>query len=137
MNDNSELQKRFQAADPASAAPDLNATVVAKAAIGKTKPLFGFKQARFMAGVGAAGAGALALSLVLPQFLAPAPLFTVADANSGSSKTSATSESSLGVADDMMYWPGWSIYEYSAGPDLSNQTGTGTVYQGRLIGGSD
>ena len=134
MNDNSELQKRLQAADPASAAPDLNATVVARAATGKTKPLFGFKQARFLAGAGAAGASALALSLVLPQFLAPAPLFTVADANSGSSKTSATSESSLGVADDMMYWPGWSIYEYSAGPDLSNQTGTGTVYQGRLIG---
>ncbi len=134
MNEDSDLQKRFQKADPATAATDLNATVVAKASTGKTKLGFGFRASRLIAASGAVAVSALALSIVLPNYLAPAPLFIVAEAGIGESKTSSSEETSLGTAGDSMDWPGWSVYEYEAGPKLGNQTGSGNVYQGNLVG---
>jgi len=134
MNEHDDLQKRLKNADPAAGAPDLNATVVAKAGLRKTRQGLGFKASRLFAASGAVAVSALALSIVLPNYLAPAPLFTVADAGGETSKMSADAESSLGMVEDSMYWPGWSTYEYSAGPDLGTQNGKGNVYQSKLVG---
>jgi len=136
MNEEFELQKRIASADPGRDAPELNHTVVTEASLGKPRRQFGFRGLRLGLGVGSVSLAvtAVALAVTLPAVMAPSPLFTVADASGGGQKLSSTAEGTSDMADSSVYWPGWISYEYSAGPGVTDATGTGQVFQGKLSG---
>jgi hypothetical protein len=66
--------------------------------------------------------------------MAPSPLFTVANSSGGDEKLSSSAAGSSDMADSLGYWPGWVSYEYNAGSAVSNTTGNGRVFQGKLVG---
>jgi len=136
MNEEFELQKRIASADPGRDAPELNHTVVTEASLGKPRRQFGFRGLRLGLGVGSVSLAvtAVALAVTLPAVMAPSPLFTVADASGGGQKLSSTAEGTSDMADSSVYWPGWISYEYSAGPGVTDATGNGQVFQGKLVG---
>jgi len=134
MNEEFELRKRISNADPGRDAPDLNQSVVARAALGKPRRQFGFRGLRLAVGSASLAVTAMALAITLPAVMTPAPLFTVATSSTGGEKLSSSADSSGGMDESSMYWPGWRSYEYTPGSALSDKTGTGQVYQGKLVG---
>lgn len=136
MNEEFELQKRIASADPGRDAPELNHIVVTEASVGKPRRQFGFRGVRLGLGVGSLSlaATAVALAITLPAVMAPSPLFTVANSSGGDEKLSSSAAGSSDMADSFGYWPGWVSYEYNAGSAVSNTTGKGQVFQGKLVG---
>ena len=139
MNEELELRKRLQSADPGRSAPELNEGLVAQAALSKKKRFTNFKLARFtMAAASLSIVGLAVTSVSLFQPAANEPLFTLAgsgqstamsaDASSGM----ATTESGRIASDSMMIWPSIQ-YNYIPGK-LSMETGRGKVYQAELTG---
>lgn len=134
MNEEFELRNRIANADPAKGAPELSESVVASAVGAKTKRYAGFKNARFALGAASLATAALVVGITLPSSITPQPLFTVA---AGSNEVTAASEDAGMSADrelESMIWPGWTTYEYIAGPGVSDETGSGEVFQGKIIG---
>ena len=136
MNEEFELRKRLQDADPGRLAPALNETVVAQAALGKAPKLASFRLARFtMAAASLSIVGLAVTSIVLPQ-QPQGPLFEMSASGPQGASTMGVAESSPAVGkmtqDSMMIWPGFRN-NYIAG-DLSKETGRGTVYQAELVG---
>ena len=136
MNEEFELQKRIASADPGRDAPELDHTVVTKAALGKPRRHFGFRGLRLGVGVGSFSLAvtAVALAVTLPAVMTPPALFTVADASGGGQKLSSSAEGTSDMAESSVYWPGWISYEYNAGPVVTDATGNGQVFQGKLVG---
>jgi hypothetical protein len=136
MNEEFELQKRIASADPGRDAPELDHTVVTKAALGKPRRHFGFRGLRVGVGVGSFSLAvtAVALAVTLPAVMTPPALFTVADASGGGQKLSSSAEGTSDMAESSVYWPGWMSYEYNAGSAVSSATGNGQVFQGKLVG---
>jgi hypothetical protein len=134
MNEEFELRKRISDADPGRDAPELNQSVVARAALGKPRRQFGFRGLRVAVGSASVAVTAIALAITLPAVMTPAPLFTVASSSTGGERLSSSADSSAGMDESSMFWPGWSSYEYTAGSALSDETGSGQVYQGKLVG---
>jgi len=134
--DDKELRKALRQADTQSDYPILNETVVARGPLSQPKRSINFKAARWsLAGV---AASAVAISLALPQAMGPQPLFEMAGsgstlANSSLAEEAASSADSTISADTAMIWPGWVEYNYIAG-DLSNQPGTGEIFEVRQAG---
>lgn len=130
MNENFEdLSKRLKSADPATDAV-ISESVVAQAALSSgTKAPLSTRFRRLILSSGAVasvGAMALVVSLALPQ----QPLIEMAANSAG-----APLASSQGAAesDAKMIWPGYFQYEYDSSA-LSNETGSGSVYQLVLTG---
>jgi len=136
MNEEFELQKRIASADPGRDAPELNHTVVTEASLGKPRRQFGFRGLRLGVGVGSVSLAvtAVALAITLPAVMTPPALFTVANSSSGGEKLSSSAAGSSDMADSLGYWPGWVSYEYNAGSAVSDTTGNGQVFQGKLVG---
>jgi hypothetical protein len=136
MNEEFELQKRIASADPGRDAPELNHTVVTEASLGKPRRQFGFRGLRLGLGVGSVSLAvtAVALAITLPAVMTPPALFTVANSSGGGEKLSSDATSSSDMAESSIYWPGWISYEYNSGPAVSNTTGNGQVFQGKLVG---
>lgn len=134
MNEEFELRNRLQRADPGATAPQLNEGVVAQAALKSPERFASFKIARFtMAAASLSVVGLAVTSVALLQPAANEPLFSLAGANQqGAMSLEAVADGSKMASDSMMIWPGFS-YTYLAG-DLSRETGTGRVYQARLVG---
>jgi hypothetical protein len=133
MNEEFELRKRLQEADPGTSAPNLNEGIVAQAALKSPKRLPSFKMARFtMAAASLSVVGLAITSVSLLQPAANEPLFSLAGASQPGAMSMEASGDQKIAADNMMIWPNFS-YNYVAG-DLSSATGTGRVYQGRLVG---
>lgn len=142
MNEEFELRKRLQEADPGRSAPELSEGLVAQAAMAQPKRLGSFKVARFT--VAAASFSIVALAITSVSLFQPAanePLFTLAGASQGEALSSDASASTqeMGAAepdrmgaDSMMIWPGF-FYDYIPG-DLANEPGRGKVYQAQLVG---
>jgi len=136
MNEEFELQKRIASADPGRDAPELDHTVVTGASLGKPRRQFGFRGLRLGVGAGSVSLAvtAVALAVTLPAAMTPPALFTVADASGGSQKLSSSAAGTSDTAESLGYWPGWISYEYSAGPGVTDATGNGQVFQGKLVG---
>jgi len=136
MNEEFELQKRIASADPGRDAPELDHTVVTGASLGKPRRQFGFRGLRLGVGVGgfSLAVTAVALAVTLPAVMTPPALFTVAGSSSGGQKLSSNAEGTSDTAESLGYWPGWISYEYSAGPGVTDATGNGQVFQGKLVG---
>lgn len=134
MNEEFELRQRLAKADPASAAPALNESVVAKAALGKPSRFTSFRVARLtMAAASLSIVGLAVTSLSLPQSTQE-PLFVLAQGgaqNTSAMSTEASAADGKMVADSMIM--PWFRYNYVAG-DLSTETGRGKVYQAELVG---
>lgn len=133
MNEEFELRKRISNADPGRDAPELNQSVVARAALGKPRRQFGFRGLRLAVGSASVAVTAMALAITLPAVMTPAPLFTVATSPSGE-QLGSSADRSAAMDESSMFWPGYTSYEYSPGSALSDETGTGQVYQGNLVG---
>lgn len=134
MNDELELQKRLKNADPAKAAPELNESVVARAALSNRRGFTSFKVARLtMAAASLSIVGLAATTISLNLGPANAPLFELASSGSNQTQMSAgqRAESSPMVS-DKMFWQPFS-YNYVAG-ELSTATGKGKVYKAELVG---
>ncbi|MEY3614657.1 MAG: hypothetical protein RL752_565 [Actinomycetota bacterium] len=134
MNENEELRNRISN----SVSPDaieLPEYLVAQAAKSKTKRLISFNQLRV--GLGSLAFGSLALvgAFVLPNAMAPQPLFTMGAAAQGG-QTMASAESAPADAKIGMIWPGYVQYNHIA-DGLSDETGKGHVYQAQLVGTAD
>ena len=136
MNEEFELQKRMASADPGRDAPVLDHTVVTGASLGKPQRQFGFRGLRLGVGVGgfSLAVTAVALAVTLPAVMTPPALFTVADASGGGQKLSSSAEGTSDMAESSVYWPSWISYEYNAGPGVTDATGSGQVFQGKLVG---
>jgi len=134
MKPSEELETRLRTADPAnkSKAVQLSDEIVTAAT--KVKPSIGLAQ-RFellsarargfaMGGLATGAAAVVALTLVVTP--GPQPLIELAASPEGGENRSAmVSETSQ---DKMMTMP-YTTYEFAAGPELSNETGTGQVYK--------
>ena len=134
MNDELGLQKRLKNADPAKTAPELNESVVARAALSNRRGFTSFRVARLtMAAASLSIVGLAATTLSLNLGSANAPLFELASAGSSQAQmsTGQSAESSPMVS-DKMFWQPFS-YNYVAG-ELSTATGQGKVYQAELVG---
>ena len=134
MNEEFELRKRISDADRGREAPDLNQSIVARAALGKPRRQLGFRGFRLAMGSASVAVTAVALAITLPVLMTPAPLFTVATSASGGERLSSSADNSTRMAESSAYWPGWISYEYTPGPAVTGQTGTGQVFQGNLTG---
>ncbi len=131
MDKDQELRNRI-AASIASTDQEIPEYVVAQAAKKSTGRLTSFKSARFALGGASFAAVALVAGLTLPGALAPQPLFTLAG---GGNQAMTSAESAPMVADAKvgMIWPGYIEYNYLA-EGLSDETGTGHIYQAQLVG---
>jgi len=134
MNEEFELRKRISDADPARGAPELNQSIVARAALGKPRRQLGFRGFRLATAGATVAVTALALAITLPAVMTPAPLFTVATSANSGDQSNSSDDSSTGMAESSTYWPGSISYEYSPGSALSDQVATGQVFQGNLVG---
>jgi len=74
MNEEFELRKRISDADPARGAPELNQSIVARAAQGKPRRQLGFRGFRLATAGATVAVTALALAITLPAVMTPAPL---------------------------------------------------------------
>lgn len=134
MNEEFELRQRLSKSDPAGAAPVLNESVVAKAALSKPSRFTSFRVARLtMAAASLSIVGLAVTSLSLPQS-AQEPLFVLAQSGSqnASGMNVEASAADGKMAADSMIMP-WFRYNYIAG-DLSTEAGRGKVYQAELVG---
>jgi hypothetical protein len=133
MDKDTELRARLQNADPGQQAPELPAHLVALATRSKPRFQVSFKNLRIGLGSVAVAGLAIVSSFSLPGLMAPQPLFTLAS-GSGANALSATAESApVSDAKMGMIWPGYVEYNYLAG-DLSKETGSGSIYQAKLVG---
>lgn len=134
MNDEQELRNRLKKADPAKSAPELNESIVARAALSQRRGFTSFRVARLttaVASLSIVGLAATTLSLNLGP--ANAPLFELAGASSSQTQMSADqSAESAPMVTDKMFWQPFS-YNYIAG-DISTATGAGKVYQAEMVG---
>jgi hypothetical protein len=136
MTNNDELDQRLAKADPAikRTAPELSEGILASAIASENKlPI----RARFellsqnlkRASLGfAVGGSAAAVAVAMVLASAPAPLIQLsANMQASGNPRSATAEMD-GGADKMMMMP-FMNFEYLAGPNLSDETGSGQVYK--------
>lgn len=132
-NFDDDLAKRLSKADPAKSkkAPKLSESILTKAA-SADKPLslgdrlmaMGRSSRNWLvSGSAVTAAAAVAIAVVISS--TPAPLIQM-----GASSGMRNGESSA-VSQDaaLKQWMPYQIFEYSAGPSLSNERGSGTVYK--------
>lgn len=135
MNDEFELRNRLKNADTGKNAPDINESVVARAALVKKRGFTSFRVARLtMAAASLSVVGLAVSTLSLNLGNTSAPLFELAGSSSSPSSMNsdaARAEGSPMVSDKMIWHP--VNYNYLTG-ELSDQTGRGTVYQAELVG---
>ena len=123
-NNHDDLSNRLRAGVDRGTAPDLSSELVTGAA-DRTAPRLTNPALRVAGGaVLTIAALAVAAVVVVPSLTPHAPLFTAA-ATSG--QTSAMSTEGARVADSKIGW--WVDYNYSAGPSLSTEGGSGQVYR--------
>ena len=134
MTNNDELDQRLKKADPATKrqAPELSPGIIAAsiAADGRLTLRARFellsqnlKRASLGLAVGGSAA-AVAVAMVLTS--APTPLIQLSGMQGARNTESAAPQSDAGASKMMMPFVN---FEYIAGPELSNETGSGTVYK--------
>ncbi|CAB4632761.1 MAG: hypothetical protein F2613_01850 [Actinobacteria bacterium] len=134
MTNKDELDQRLAKADPAikRVAPELSDRILTSAIEADSKLTL---RARFellsqnlrRASLGfAVGGSAAAVAVAMVLTSAPAPLIQLSGMQGARNSESAPAQSDVGA--DKMMMP-FVNFEYLAGPDLSNETGSGQVYK--------
>jgi len=119
-----DAEARLRRAASAPAAPELDPALVSGAPDRRAPRLVRRGRAARAAGISLSAVAAVSVgALVVPGVIGPqAPLFTAA--------ASSTNEAALSDARIAL----WVDYEYHAGPGLSSDGGSGTVYQLKRVG---
>ncbi|MFM6971379.1 MAG: hypothetical protein ACKOWH_02170 [Rhodoluna sp.] len=127
-----DIDARLKAADPAKKIK-LNDSIVEAAIEAKPRRAFSPRQIQFsIVGVAAVAVLALALPSVLPK-TSSGYLISLGE-NQATASRAAGGGTGAEVSDKMMTMMPWVQYEYVAGEKLSNEPGSGHVYQLALKG---
>ncbi|MEY3029475.1 MAG: hypothetical protein RL198_872, partial [Actinomycetota bacterium] len=135
-SENNELRNRISSADSAFSAPEASELIVTTASKrrGKRAPI-SRRKLRAALGTGAAGATASVLALAMALNVQAQPLLRLGSAPSQNlAAAESMGASDFATAEDKMaIWP-MIEYRYLAGEGLSDQGGSGKVYQLQLSG---